>query len=262
MLEIFKNRRTHDTLLAVLFLASITIPFPTPLAEANEIPIEPVKTFVGKTEDVIKIEEPAIEIPAKKDSPEEIISKVYKIPVEELKIKTQAILRTETNGTEDTANPMQVKLATGAESLKDFEKKIGPEKFKEITSNMDVSQKGIFEGQITFARYYQMAQHTFDKFPQKTIEDLALVSYNRGPGITKRIVGHYLANNPGIDYKIISWENILEYLKANSEKIDLALDLLPGKTREFTVLGDTYVWRVKLLENPDVPRNMAFTKNR
>lgn len=260
MLErFFKDRRTHNALLAVLFLASITIPFPTPLAEANEIPVEPTKPFVEKTEDPIKIEVPEIEKPVKKETLEEIISKVYKIQVEELKIKTQAILRTETNGIEDTANPMQVKLATGAESLKDFEKKIGTEKFKEITSNMDVSQKGIFEGQITFARYHQNAQIAFEKFPQKTIDDLALVSYNRGPGITKRIVGYWLANNPGTDCKV-SWENILEYLKANSEKIDTALKLPPGKTREFTILGDTYVWRANLLSDPTVEREKAFPK--
>ena len=126
---------------------------------------------------------------------------------------------------------------------------------------MSPEQKNIFVGQITFARYHQNAQIAFEKFPSKTIEDLALVSYNRGPGITKKIISYFMANNPGTDCKV-SWKNIVEYLKANSEKIDLALDLPPGKTREFTILGDTYVWRANLLENPDVPRNMAFTKNR
>ena len=114
--------------------------------------------------DPIKIEDPVVE-PAKKESPEEIIAGVYKIPVEELQIKTQAILRTETNGIEDPNNPMQVQKSTAEESIKIF----GVEKFNEITAKITPEQKNIFVGQITFARYRQNAQIAFEKFPSKLI---------------------------------------------------------------------------------------------
>lgn len=252
MLEkFFKDSRPRNALLAFLVLSSVVIPFPTPLAQAMEIPLSPT---IPPTPSMEKSEEKK----KPEESLEQTVSKIYNLPVEEFIAKTRGILRTETRG--ETDNPMQVNPETAKESLKDFEKRIGTEKLKEILGKMNPEQKKIFEGQITFARYYQMAQHTFEKFPEQTRKDLALVYYNGGPGFTGKMMAFWSANNPGVDVNKTSWQSIATWLSKNSDRIESAYQLAPGRVASWTKTVNTYVWRANLLSDPNVPREKAFTK--
>ncbi|MCL5432029.1 MAG: hypothetical protein M1484_02910 [Patescibacteria group bacterium] len=177
-------------------------------------------------------------------SVQETIAETYNMPKDKMASMAAAIEKVESQGKTD--NPMQVLPDTGAESLADFKSIVKAETFNRLTAGMTARQKQIMAGEITFARYRLMLNHTLDDFSLATKDDLALAYYNGGPGFTGRAVLFFTAKNPGLDLSRVTWRQIHDCLTTNSAEFGRKFNLPPQRGKQWADHVDTYITRVKL----------------
>lgn len=190
-----------------------------------------------------------------------LVAQKYGIPPAKLEEIMRGILRTETNG--ETVNPSQIDEQTASDSERDFKKRIDEDVFTNLVSGLSKEQRSVVDGEITYARYAQMIEMTYDDFPAQTREDLAIGSYNRGRGFMDKIMAFYAANHPGKDWrKTATLKQMTAYLDGGKEsaRFETAFGYKHDDLVERLRLLDLYGRRVQFLKNPENPKALMPKK--
>lgn len=195
-----------------------------------------------------------------------LVAQKYGIPPAKLEEIMRGILRTETNGDENEKNPAQIKPDTAKESEGKFIQRLNNDEraiFNNFIRNLTESERSVVDGEITYARYAQMIEMTYDDFPAQTREDLAIGSYNRGPGFMDKIMAFYAANHPGKDWrKTATLKQMTAYLDGEKEsaRFETAFGYKHDDLVERLRLLDLYGRRVQFLKNPENPKALMPKK--